>query len=552
MTPSSTAALRRLLWPASLALGVGAEAASFGLGDARHWIPDIAAGWTLIACGLVAWSRWSESATGPLMAATGMAWFAGNFSPALVYVHRGPLVQLVLCYPRGRASGRLERAAVAAGYAAAVITPIWDSDPATLALAGAIVLVAAIRHRADAGLGRAARMPGTAAAVALALVLAAGAAARIAAPDGDVRAPTLLAYELTLCAIAVSLLIGLDRAARGRAAVADLVVELGPRSGTLHDALAWALGDPTLELGYWLPGLGDYVDAQGRPLALPAPDSGRRVTRLERAGQPVAALVHDPTVLDDPALVDALAAAARLTAANAELQAGVQAQVAEVAASRRRLVRAGDEERRRLEERLGAGARRRLAALTAPLARSRERAQDPETASRIAQAERQLATTLGELRELAAGLHPAALAEGGLRDALEQLAERCPVPVVIDAPDIRLPIDVEVTVYFVCSEALANVAKYARATRVSIVVQASGHEVVVRVGDDGVGGADPASGSGLRGLSDRLAALGGRLELSSPPQRGTTLTAQVPFASDPLVRGAAGGRRSAEDPGRAQ
>ena len=394
-----TARLRLLLWPAGAALGIAAEASYYGLGDARHWVPDLAAGWALIGCGLIAWSRRPRNASGPLLVAAGAAWFAANFSDQLVYLHRGPLLQLVLTYPRGRPRGRVELAAVAVGYGAAVVKPLWDSDTVTIALALAIAVTAVTRQLVPGELERAARVPGTAAALAFAAVLGGSAVARLAAASAsDVQESTLLAYQLTLCAIAVGLLLGLDRAERARATVADLVVDLGDQPGTLRAALASALGDPSLEIGYWVPAARAYVDAEGRPVRLPAPDAGRHVTKLERRGAPVAALVHDPAVLDAPALVDALATAARLAAANAELQADVRAQVEEIDASRGRLVRAGDEERRHLERRLRAGAQQRLEALRLALERSRARAGAGDSATRIAEAQDQLERTLVQLR----------------------------------------------------------------------------------------------------------------------------------------------------------
>jgi signal transduction histidine kinase len=414
-----------------------------------------------------------------------------------------------------------------------VITPLWDSDVVAILLAGGILAAAAVRLRVPGELERATRAPGATAAGVFALVLAGSAAARLVADAADVREPTLLVYELTLCAIAVGLLLGLDRGERARAAVADLVVDLGEQPGTLRDALARALGDPSLEIGFWLPGEQAYVNADGRPLEPPDPESGQRVTELAQAGAPVAVLVHDPAVLDEPELVEALAAAARLAAANAELQASVRGQVAEVAASRRRLVRAGAEERHRLEERLHAGAQRRLEALRESLEESRRRAAISEIEEPIAQAQEQLERALAELRELAAGLHPLALAERGLRDALRELAVRFPLAVDVAAPAARFPIEVEATVYFVCSEALANAAKHAEASRVWIDVADRRESLTVRISDDGRGGANTSSGSGLRGLIDRVEALGGRLEISSPPDRGTVLSAAIPLTATP-------------------
>ena len=534
---------RFALWPAGAALGILAEQLYFGWGDARHWIPDLVTGWSLIACGLVGWSRRPESRSGPLMAATGFAWFAGNFATAnlgpldwlaahALYLYRGPLFHLVLSYPRGRLAGRLERAAVAVGYVAAILTPAWRSGTTTIVLASLLVGVAGRSYLRAAGRERRERLAALQATAFLGAVLAADALVRLAVSTPDAKDVTLLANEAALVALAVSLLAGLLRWPWERAEVTDLVVELGEaRSGTLRDALARALGDPTLELGYWFPESGAYVDAAGRSLELPAADSARAVTRVERDGQAVAALVHDPAVLDDPGLVEAVAAAARLAASNARLQAEVRAQVSELQESRRRLVRAGDEERRRLEQRLREGAERRLVALGHVL----ERVSGNTSRTRTAEIERasgQLARALADLHDLARGLHPRALTEQGLAAALASLARRSPVPVELAVPAGRLPAEVEAAAYFICSEALANATKYASASRAVVRVTADDRAALVEIFDDGVGGADPAQGSGLRGLADRVEALGGQLRLESPPAVGTRLSADIPLRGE--------------------
>jgi signal transduction histidine kinase len=530
---------RFALWPAGAALGILAEQLYFGWGDARHWVPDLVTGWSLIACGLIGWSRRPESRSGALMAATGFAWFAGNFATAdlgpldwlaahALYLYRGPLFHLVLSYPRGRLAGRIERAAVAVGYAAAIVTPAWRSGTTTIVLASLLVGVAGRSYLRSAGRERRERLVALQATAFLGAVLAADALVRLAVSTPDAKDATLLANEAALVALAVSLLAGLLRWPWERAEVTDFVVELGEaRSGTLRDALARALGDPTLELGYWLSESGAYVDGAGHPLELPAARSNRAVTRVERDGQAVAVLVHDPAVLDDPGLVEAVAAAARLAASNARLQAEVRAQVSELQESRRRLVRAGDEARRRLEQRLHGGAERRLVALGQVL----ERASGNTSRSGAAEIERasgQLARTLTDLHDLAGGLHPRALTEKGLAAALASLVRGSPVPVELRVPAERLPAEVEAAAYFICSEALANVAKYASASRVVVRVTADERRALVEVVDDGVGGADPAHGSGLRGLADRAEALGGTLGLESPPDGGTRLSAELP------------------------
>src|SRR6266536_2231489 len=314
-------------------LGLTAEWVGFGWGDPRHWIPDLAVGWTFVGSGLIAWARRPAGRTGPLLAATGFTWFLGNFAQVgvaavawaaahLVYLHRGPLVQLVLTYPSGRPGSRLVRGAVAVGYAAAVITPIWRNTGATILLAGLLVAVCARDYVRAVGPFRRARLMAVQAAAGLSLVLAGTAAARLLLPPEEVSGPSLLVYEVALCVLAVTLLAGLLVAPWQRAVVTDLVVELGEaRSGTLRGELSQALGDPSLEVGYWLPDRAVFVDAEGRVLSLPGPGSGRSVTTVEREGQPVAVLVHDPAVLEDPGLLEAVTSAARRAAANARLQA---------------------------------------------------------------------------------------------------------------------------------------------------------------------------------------------------------------------------------------
>jgi signal transduction histidine kinase len=535
--------MRRLgpAWLAGIMLGLAAEWVRFGWDDPRQWVPDLAVGWTLIGCGLIAWARRPESRTGPLMAATGYTWFLWNFAQVdvaavawvaghLLYLHRGPLVHLVLTYPSERPGSPLVRGAVVVGYAVAIITPIWGSDAATILLAGLLLAVSAREYVRAVGRTRRARRIALQATAGLSLVLAGTAAARLVLPPGDASGPSLLVYEAALCVLAGGLLAGLLAAPWQRAAVADLVVELGEaRSGTLPGELSRALGDPTLEIGYWLADRGVFVDAEGRVLPLPDAGSGRSVTVVEREGQPVAVLVHDPAVLDDPGLLEAVTSAAQLAASNARLQAEVQARVVELQASRRRILAARDDQRRRLEGRLREGAERRLGQLAETLRRSRGAASGPRTRDQIARAEAQLAPTLEELRRLAHGLHPGVLSERGLEDALAALANDFPIPVQVTVAGDQVPSSVAVVAYFVCAEALANVAKHAAASRVVVSVTARDDRVRVEIEDDGVGGADPGGGSGLRGLADRVETVGGTLRVVSVPGQGTRLAAELPL-----------------------
>jgi signal transduction histidine kinase len=516
---------RLLLWAAAGIAGIVAEWVAYGWDRPGRWLPDLTTGWVLVACGLAGWSARPQSRSGALMAMTGFAWFAGTFSAAALYLHRGPLVHLVLSYPGTTLAPRGARFAIVAGYAAAVVPAVWRSEVATIALSVVFVVSAAAVHTGAVGRERRASGYALRATVSLAVVLTATTCVRLAIRTPAATDVTLLAYEATLCLLAAALLAGLIRAPWERATVTDLVLELGDaRSGSLRDALAGALGDPTLEVGYWV---GDrYVDAEGHPLAVPAPGSHRRVTPVERDGDAIAVLVHDAAVLDDPSLSDALASAARLAASNARLQAEVRAQLVELQASRRRLLNAGDEERRRLKRRLRETVERRLT----ELAHAFERAEPSAAAgAQVRRAEEQLARTLDELRELAAGLHPGGLDQGTLASALVSLVAHSPVPVELSVPDAQLPDEIATTAYFVCSEALANVVKYADASRVVISASMGNGRVRIVVHDDGVGGADPAGGTGLQGLADRLEALGGSLQLDSPPGRGTRLTAELPL-----------------------
>lgn len=519
-----------LVWPAAIGLGIAAESAAFSWDDPAQWLPDLLVGLTFFACGSLAWERWGAHGAGALLAATGVTWFLGNFSADLLYLHRGVLVHLVLAYPGWRPRSRLDLVAIAVGYAAAIAAPAWESEIATIVIAVALAAVAARGYAVAGGSVRRERLTALQAAAALGAVLIGGAAARLAVPAGDAADPALLAYQTVLVAVAV----GLYARVRGPAvsAVADLVVELGEtRSGTLRDRLARALGDRTLEVGYWSADAGAYLDDAGSGLALPAPASGRSATHVERNGLPFAVLVHDAEVLRDPALVEAVASATRLSASNVALQGEVRAQAGELMASRRRLLLAADGERRRLEVRLWEGPERRLVDVAETLAGVPPPAAGQST-EHMERARGLLSRTLDDLHELARGLHPRELVEAGLPGALASLAERAAVPVALDVRVERLPDEIEATVYFVCAEALANVAKYASASRVRLEVAARDGRLAVVVADDGIGGANASRGTGLQGLADRVEALGGTLKVVSPPGKGTRLTAEIQLGDE--------------------
>lgn len=512
----------------AVALAVVAESVSYEADDLALVVADGVVGLVLVTCGVIAWQRRGESRVGPLMILSGYTWFAGNLWSQLLYLHRGPLVHLHISYPTGRLRRRLAQVTVVTAYADAVIEPIAQNDVLTLVLAGLVAAAALDGYLRSSGTARRAGTPALIAALAFAGVLAFGAIQRLAGWDLDRQA--LWAYDVVIACLAVTLLLDLLRGRWAEAVVTDLVVDLGQQADTttLQDELGRALGDRTLVLGYWLPEGTRYVDDTGRPVEVPKPGAGRAVTPIAHDGEPVAVLIHDEAVLEDPALVESVAAAAKMAVANARLQAEVRARVLELAASRRRIVDAADAQRRRLERELREGAERRLANVASLLEQVCVEADEP-TAVRVAEVGDELQATRAELHAFAQGIHPSALTDGGLGAALPQLISRAGVRVELELSFGPLPPAVEAAVYFLCSEALANAAKHAEATKVTIDVDGSGGRLLVTISDDGVGGADPARGSGLRGLADRIEAVGGRLSVESLPRRGTRLLADIPI-----------------------
>lgn len=317
--------------------------------------------------------------------------------------------------------------------------------------------------------------------------------------------------------------------------VGALIVELSetPPLDRLQRALARALGDPSLQVGRWDAESAGYLSSDGAVLAVHA-DDGRATTYLERDGVPLAAVVHDEALLEDSSLLDAVSAATLLAVDNERLQAALREQLEEVRASRARIVTAADAERRRLERDLHDGAQQRLVALTldARMAQAKADGHDPTLGAMLTSIADGLSAALVELRDLARGIHPSILTDEGLSAALGALADRSLVPVrLLAVPGGRYDAAVEAAAYFTVSEALANVAKHAQATEVTIdVTQVDGRLRIV-VTDDGVGGAAPTEGSGLAGLSDRIAALNGTLTLLSPLGGPTSVRGEIPCGS---------------------
>jgi len=299
----------------------------------------------------------------------------------------------------------------------------------------------------------------------------------------------------------------------------------------IGSVLAEALGDPRAEVLFWLPETEAYAGAAGEVVA-DLPSDGRGRTEVTREGARTAVLLHDPVLLERRDLLSAVLAAARLSVEMARLRVELRLQLAEVEASRTRIVEAGYEERRRLERDLHDGAQQRLVSLGVQIRRLQRTL--PREASILSPAFDQIVAevgaTIGDLRQIAAGVRPARL-DDGLSAALLDLARSAPVPVDVEVPGERVAASVEAAAYFVACEALTNAVKYASATKVSMRAIRENGSLLLSISDDGVGGAVLRRGSGLAGLRDRVAAHGGTLEVFSPRGEGTRIEVAIPCES---------------------
>ena len=539
-------------------------------------ITATAVGASFLVAGLAAWQRWPASRLGLLFTVAGYAWILptmGHLPYALPFtisnltanVYPASLAHLALAWPTGRLRSRFECGVVIAVYAwntgqSLVSLLFWNprtsgcgpgcpanlllvhgsaaienafsviSVPVGLSLSG-IVLALIFRHwRLARGWSRRAMVP---------LAWISVAVIALSVTQTVTSNLNLQVSDLVLYGIAPLVLLSgpalfvistlLARTARGAVGTAIVGLEPGGPPEMLRDALARALGDSTLQLAFRLPGGSGYLDTAGQPVDPARLGPGRAVTALAATGDAV--LVHDQVLEQEPQLVRLTAAAASMALEHSRLQAEVQAQLEQVRASRARIVEAGDAERRKLERDLHDGAQQRLVTLSLALGMARDRAKgaDPDLESLIESASKEAREALLELRELARGIHPAVLTETGLAGAVQALAERSPVATTITAvPAGRFPAAIEATAYFVVSEALANVAKHAQADTAEVAIRQLPGRLVVQVTDDGRGGARDQDGSGLRGLADRVASVGGVLRIDSPPGSGTHLKADIP------------------------
>ena len=543
---SLTTSLLLIVTAAVVAVGLAAEVLSRSAAAPIDLALDLITGWGIGLSGLIAWRRRPESRVGPLLVLSGLTWFLGNLDVSevssvafvgavLLMVHRAPIFQAVLTYPTGRSSRRAEATAIAAAYVYALVDPFVPGEILTLAMAVGLVVVTARSWRAASGPSRAAPRGGVVAAIVLATALVAGSLGRVWGVGAGADELLLWSYEGALMLTALLLVVDLSRRKWSDITLTRLVVDLGDAQEILavRSRLAAALGDPSLRVAFFTPGDGHLVDERGQPIAFPHDEEGRSVTTVVDGGAPIALLMHDPSVLQDPELVDEVASAARLALANVRLRAEVQRQVEDVARSRRRILDAGEAERRRLRRELEDGVERELEEAAVLLASARQ-AEFAATggADEVEAVEGALQRAREEVADLAAGLHPSLLAQGGLEVALTVLGARCHPPAHVRVASERLPASVEATVYFVCAEALTNATKHARATNVDVAVSRPAGSVLVEITDDGVGGAETSVGSGLAGIADRVEALGGWSSVSSPVGGGTSVRASIPVRAD--------------------
>jgi signal transduction histidine kinase len=525
-----------------------------------------------IGAGLIAWWRRPDSRFGPLMVAAGFVNFLATldwataavpFTIGAVFDVLPPVVFLhvFLAYPTGRLVGRSERAIVVGAYVTALASDLMrmvlgGAGPLNLLEAvsapGAVEVVRdvdfiAISAFCLAGIGVLAarrwgrhRLPRRPLgplvdSFALGLVMIAAlflSIVFIGSPTDVPAIETVRRVTFFVVGLApIAFLIGL---LRSRLAVGPAIVSLGMEAarGNVLDALRGALRDPSLEVVYWVPEYQRYADRDGRAIELPA-SPGRATTLIDREdGTHVAALVHDVSLREEPALLEAVTATGGFALENERLHAELRARLEELKGSRARIIEAAQAERQRLERDLHDGAQQRLVALSLELGLLEERfAGDAEATTALEQTRCEVTESLRELRQLAQGIHPAVVTAHGLSVALKTLAARSPLPVRLTVDlDGRLPEREEVAAYYVVAESLTNTAKYAHASSAVVEVRHADGRFVVEVGDDGIGGADTRGGSGLRGLADRVEALGGRLRVWSPAGAGTRVEAEIPCA----------------------
>jgi len=541
-----------------LAFGLVLGAAAYIEATSRGFPPELGVSfltgysWAYLVAGAIAWDARPDSRIGPLMTAVGitgsMLLFTNSAVPGLNFLPFVGLplmnlflIWLVLSYPSGRLSSRLEVATVGAGGLAVgvvfvllrVVGPeVMNYGAWVLLTISSFLLGLIVHHGVKASTTALAGIaPMLVAGVLVVLLFSSESLAALVGITTELGSPFFWACLAAHVAVPVAVLVGLLRQRFARAAVADLLVDLGDNPGPaeLQEVVVRALRDPSATLAYWLPEYDSYADVDGRRLDLePAP--GRAATTIVSDWVPVALIIHDAALDEEQKLLASVAAAIGMTIQNAQLQVELKARLEELRGSRIRILRAEQSERRRLERDLHDGAQQRLIALSLELGELGDQLNgDAALRRRIDAARQEVTASLAELRDLAHGIHPAAVSDHGLAVALESVATRATVPVqLVGATPDRMPEPVELAAFYIVCEALANVARHAAASSAVVELERSTTGLIVEVTDDGIGGASADTGTGLRGLADRVEALGGRLQVWSPNGRGTRLRAEIP------------------------
>jgi signal transduction histidine kinase len=545
---------------------------------------------TPIAVGLYAWRDGTHARFGRLLVMAGVGWFlvalSGSSDSVLYSTGRvagwtveAGLVYLMLAFPSGRLTTRIDRAL--AGSVAAVVAVLFfptafiteayptvtqfstcaadcpgnafmllSSEPAFLdavvvplrellavLLLLAVVVRLAYRIRHASRLMRRTLTPVLSIAILRTLVFAAGFGLRRGGAGDSVLAVVTGAVALGLPALCLGFLLGL---LIWRIQTANALVNLShglrtrPDPERTRDLIAETLTDPTVELAYRRPTNGGaWVDGHGQPVALPPERTNRCVTLIPDATEPVAAIVHDAALSEQRPFVEAVGRYALVWDDNYRLAARVQSSLHELRASQARILGAADDERRRIERDLHDGGQQRLVALRIRLELAEEVMGDDPARARtlLHRLGLEVDTTIDELRSLAAGVYPSLLAARGLTDAIRSAALQSPIParVAVDGTD-RYPEEIETAAYFCCIEALQNVAKHAvDASSISVSLRRNG-DLRFEVSDDGEGFEvdDADTGQGLMNMRDRMAAVGGKLEIRSTPGAGTEVVGTIP------------------------
>jgi signal transduction histidine kinase len=523
-----------------------------GVGGVALTWETLVVGASFIVGGTVSWRLQPHIRVGPLLVAVGMLWLGAKIPPEgtlpagletlRVSAWVAVLAHLIVAFPIGRMDALAQRLVVGLTYLSVATIALLDaaglrSDGATIVavdLCGsAILAVRIIAWRRSPPTRRRYLTPLSAAAVIAVLAVLVVKPATIAGWDTSGIMPLV---ALALATVPLGHLANLLRRRLDRGRVAELVVRLhdAPEPIRIESALQRALHDPGLRVGYWMPETGRYVDVDGRGLPATA-DPNRAATRIDRGTHPLAILVHDRALLEEPALIRAATAAVGLTLDNERLTAELRARVAQLAESRDHVLRATEAERRRIERDLHDGVQQRLLSvlMTLGLAESVLSRGPDRVGPLIEEARTATHAILDDLRALVQGIHPPMLTERGLAGAIKELValSSTPVDLRLNIPPRPLPAEVESTAYYVLAEALTNVVRHSHAKRADVVIADDGGRFRVEIRDDGRGGADPARGTGLDGLCQRVERGGGSLRVESPPDGGTRIVAVLPCAS---------------------